>query len=559
MVIKKLLQGRVIIIKILINSNMSLKEEIVSTLSLIDQVIQHISMIRFNIIPTEVPNLSLILIKIKAKFTSLLPDRVLDSINPTSTSLYLTSLNKYLTQLSGQVKSWKGKLKGSQEEDLLIITSKLETLTEFLEIVPYVSRDDLFALEKSHPRWQALLQITEIMHTDRTEAVKQKYYKFMCQVATGQAFVSRAFEEEEGIKRKFMMGIGSMYYTFRRSKALRRTHLLYARPRLEVAMHVWNLLETKMIRAMFSLVIKSISFNKVIYVPRLAAHVLDEYSLLTTAPDFSLTHVENSVMFRILSTTKPKPFTDKVLALQKKMIFHIHGGGFISMSSASHQVYTRIWSRDLQVPVISIDYRHAPNSPYPAALDDVWQAWNWVMNHGESHLGILPEQYVIAGDSAGGNLALALTYKIITSGLKPPAGLILAYPAVNLDQDAYSPSLLYSLEDLLVPHTFLKLCLQSYLQNNEDIKSPFISPIHIDEETLAKFPKARIMVGAEDPLHDECFRFAEKLMNCNVDTRILEYSGASHGGLNYSFKGGIKETLDMVNQATTWMREFLEL
>lgn len=211
------------------------------------------------------------------------------------------------------------------------------------------------------------------------------------------------------------------------------------------------------------------------------------------------------------------------------------------------------------MPVVSVDYRMAPQNPYPAALDDVWQAWNWIINHGENQLGINPEQYVIVGDSAGGNLALALTYKILKAGLRPPCGLVLAYPAVNLDENAYSPSLLMALEDLLLPHTFLKLCLQSYLQNGEDIRDPTISPIQIEEEILRQLPPVRIMVGTEDPLHDECFRFAEKLLNCNIDTKIALFSGAAHGGLNFSFKGGIKETHDMVNKATEWMKEFLEI
>ena len=536
---------------------MSLKGNILNTLTLIDSICVCISSAKFNQIPEDLPDLNLLLARIKAKFESLLPDRVLDSINHVSTDFYLKSLGKYLLLLQDQVKPWKGNLKESQEEELAILLSKLQTLSEFLEVVPYVSSEDLFLLDKSHPRWQSLQQITEIFHAESTEKIKKKYYTFMSQVAMGQAFVSRAYEEEEGIKRKLMLGLGSMYYVVFRAKALRRTHLLYAKPRLDVAIHVWNLLETKMIRALFSMVIKSIHFNKVLYVPKTASHVLSPYELLGTPPKLSLVHFEDSVMFRVLSTENPPMFSKTPTKIQNKLIFHIHGGGFISMSSASHQVYTRIWSRDTQIPVVSVDYRRAPQSPYPAALDDVWQAWNWIMNQGETQVGINPEQYVIVGDSAGGNLTLALTYKIIKAGLRPPSGLILAYPAVNLDENAYSPSLMNALEDLLVPHTFLKLCLRSYLQNWEDITDPTVSPIYIEDEILRMLPPVRIMVGADDPLHDECIRFAERLLNCNVDTRIAEYSGGGHGGLNYAFKGGIKEAHDMVNKGTEWIKELL--
>ena len=72
----------------------------------------------------------------------------------------------------------------------------------------------------------------------------------------------------------------------------------------------------------------------------------------------------------------------------KELVIHIHGGGFVSMSSSSHQSYTRQWANILQKPVFSIDYRLAPEHPYPAALDDCWQAYNWILDHSEEVLGI---------------------------------------------------------------------------------------------------------------------------------------------------------------------------
>ena len=166
---------------------------------------------------------------------------------------------------------------------------------------------------------------------------------------------------------------------------------------------------------------------------------------------------------------------------------------------------------------------------------------------------------MIVGDSGVANLGLALAYKIIKSGLKPPAGLVLAYPALNIDKNQYSPSLLLSLEDLLVPHSFLKLCLEAYLQGNENVKDPTISPVFIEDQILQRFPPIRMIVGTEDPLHDECFRFAEKLLESGNDVKLALFSGAFHGGLNYCFKGGVKETKDMVNKASVWMKEFLEI
>lgn len=69
------------------------------------------------------------------------------------------------------------------------------------------------------------------------------------------------------------------------------------------------------------------------------------------------------------------------------LILHIHGGGFVTMSSSSHQTYTRRWANLVKKPLFSLDYRLAPKYPYPAALDDCWQVYNWLIDHSEEILG----------------------------------------------------------------------------------------------------------------------------------------------------------------------------
>ena len=90
-----------------------------------------------------------------------------------------------------------------------------------------------------------------------------------------------------------------------------------------------------------------------------------------------------------------------------EVVIHIHGGGFMAMSSKIHQIYTRKWSREWNVPVFSIDYRLAPEHPYPAAIDDVWQAYVWIVKYSLDFLGITTDKIVLAGDSAGGALAIS--------------------------------------------------------------------------------------------------------------------------------------------------------
>ena len=90
------------------------------------------------------------------------------------------------------------------------------------------------------------------------------------------------------------------------------------------------------------------------------------------------------------------------------MILHIHGGGFVAMSSGSHQSYTRLWANKLNIPVFSVDYRLSPEHNFPDALNDCWQVYYWLMEEGEYYLGIKIDKIILAGDSAGGNLCSAL-------------------------------------------------------------------------------------------------------------------------------------------------------
>ncbi len=76
----------------------------------------------------------------------------------------------------------------------------------------------------------------------------------------------------------------------------------------------------------------------------------------------------------------------------KTLIIHIHGGGFVASASSAHQYYLRKWAKSIPDSVVaSIDYRLAPESSYPAALDDVWQGYYWLVKHSRDILGITPK------------------------------------------------------------------------------------------------------------------------------------------------------------------------
>ena len=537
---------------------MNLKEIIYTSVKIVDRILTNFPKITPTL--TDLEQLNCLLTKAKHHFQYLLKQEDLTSLNMKSTASYIIILNKYLSLLLENSKVWNTQFSNKDTEEMIIIKLKLESILQYIDKVPFISKNDLFSIEKSDKRWQSLNMITEKFHVQGEEKIRKKYLKIMEQIAIGQAVLYTCRKENEGIKRNTKLVFGSIYYIFMKNNAFKQAQLIYANPDLEFTLSMLNLLDKKLILMALNLFLKSIKFNQVIYLPKTVSHVLsDSYYINEAKSNYSLIQNNENVMIRILNHKKIDWTSKENAYCYDKCVYHFHGGGFICMSSASHQLYTRVWARDLKIPLISVDYRLAPTYPYPIGLDDSWQVINWIQNYGKDQIGIEPKEYVLVGDSAGGNLALALTYKIISLGLKPPSGLILAYPALNLDKNYYTPSLLKSLEDWLVPHKFLKLCVNSYLQNNENIKDPTISPINITEDILKKFPPIRIIIGTDDPLYDDCFRFAEKLLNCGNDVKIAEFFGASHGGLNLSYKGGIKETIDMVNIVPKWIKEILKI
>ncbi len=136
------------------------------------------------------------------------------------------------------------------------------------------------------------------------------------------------------------------------------------------------------------------------------------------------------------------------------------------MSSFCHQVYTRLWSRQLQTPIISVDYGKAPKHPYPEGLYDCFEAYMWVIFQLQQLYATNIKKIIFIGDSAGGNLAVCLINLLIEWNLPRPEGLVLAYPVLKITSDMFSPSLLHCIHDVILPHTYLKVCVDAYRKNN---------------------------------------------------------------------------------------------
>ncbi|KRX10276.1 hypothetical protein PPERSA_09660 [Pseudocohnilembus persalinus] len=242
------------------------------------------------------------------------------------------------------------------------------------------------------------------------------------------------------------------------------------------------------------------------------------------------------------------------------------------MSSRTHQTYTRKWAKNLKTPIFCIDYRKAPAHPYPQALDDCWQGYNWIISNCHLFFNINPKKIILVGDSAGGNLIAALTSLIIQKQVRYPDAVILAYPALNLNLKRFTPSHLIAIDDFILSHTILKLCVEAYLgvQNQKQntiqeqqtkhnyTQDYFISPSIMPDKILQLFPQTHIFVGTEDPLHDDCIRFFQRLQQLGVQSSLTVYQNMPHGFLNFDFPQGMEESKICVNDICQLMEKIIK-
>ena len=188
-----------------------------------------------------------------------------------------------------------------------------------------------------------------------------------------------------------------------------------------------------------------------------------------------------------------------------KCILHFHGGGFVAMDSASHQSYTRQWANKLKVPIFSIDYRLAPAYPFPAGINDCYQAYVWVVTQSEEQLCMKFDQIIFAGDSAGGHLCYAVAYLALLRGFRPPDGILAAYPCVQTDLNL-SPSGLLTIDDWLLNENFMNAVLMSLHRNGGNPSvNPLASPLYAPNRLIAMLPSIVMLCCEGDSLRDGAF------------------------------------------------------
>eukprot|EP01061_Rhynchopus_euleeides_P014335 TRINITY_DN24891_c0_g1_i1.p1 TRINITY_DN24891_c0_g1~~TRINITY_DN24891_c0_g1_i1.p1 ORF type:complete len:511 (+),score=167.21 TRINITY_DN24891_c0_g1_i1:75-1535(+) len=227
-----------------------------------------------------------------------------------------------------------------------------------------------------------------------------------------------------------------------------------------------------------------------------------------------------------------------------ELVIHIHGGGFVAQSPKSHEAYVRHWAKDLRAPILSIDYSLAPEAWFPRAVDECFHVYMWALQN-RAELGAGREgPVVIAGDSAGGNLAVAVALKAVMQNVRVPDGVVCAYPVMNVKLAA-SPSRLMALMDVLLPMGLMECCLDAYRgPRNDSVSNPLMSPLQATDEHLKRLPPIRIAAAELDPLLDDSVGFARRLKMLNHDAELQVIPDMPHGFLSLAYIGGGKGSLE---------------
>lgn len=208
----------------------------------------------------------------------------------------------------------------------------------------------------------------------------------------------------------------------------------------------------------------------------------------------------------------------------RPMLVYFHGGGWVTGSIETHEAVCRRMSNEGRCLVISVDYRLAPEHKFPAAVDDCFAVTRWAHERAE-HLGGDPRLMFVGGDSAGGNLAAAVSLRARDESGPPVAGQILIYPITDhsFETDSYRENATgYHLTT-----DAMRWFWRQYLADDADGAHAWASPLRAGDHS--RLPPALVVTVEYDPLRDEGLAYAEALAAAGVPVERIHCPGMVHG------------------------------
>ena len=216
--------------------------------------------------------------------------------------------------------------------------------------------------------------------------------------------------------------------------------------------------------------------------------------------------------------TLPAEWVSAPEAASDQVMLYLHGGGYTMGSCSSHRLLAAALAQVTGLRLLVLDYRLAPEHPFPAALEDATAAYRWLLAEGYK-----PAKIVIAGDSAGGGLTLAALVALRDSGQPMPAGAVPISPWTDLEGTGESVRSRAARDPMVSQDNLASSAKQYY--GTHDPKNPLISPLHANFRGL---PPMLIHVGDAEILLDDATRVAERAKAAGVDVELEVWDDMMH-------------------------------
>lgn len=224
------------------------------------------------------------------------------------------------------------------------------------------------------------------------------------------------------------------------------------------------------------------------------------------------------------------------------VVLYLHGGGYVIGSIKSHRYLMQNVSRHSGAKTLGLDYRLAPENPFPAAVEDATKAYQWLLAQGYKAKNI-----AIAGDSAGGGLTLATLVNLRDKGIPLPAAGVLISPWADLTGEAGSVKSRADIDPMVKPEGLYSLG-DKYL-NGADAKNPLASPVFAD---MAGLPPLCIHVGGREILYDDAITIAEKARAAGVEVELVDEPELFH--VWHAFAPMLEEAQQAVEEIGTFLK-----
>lgn len=249
---------------------------------------------------------------------------------------------------------------------------------------------------------------------------------------------------------------------------------------------------------------------------------------------------------RVTARGVPAEWTGTAAADPARALLFLHGGGYMAGSLASHRHVMARAGREAGLRTLALAYRLAPEHPFPAALEDALSGYRFLLER-----GIAPERIALAGESAGGGLALATLLSLREAGLPPPRCLWLSSPWVDLTL-AGGTLASKAAVDPLISRAYLAELAAAYLAG-ADPRSPLVSPIQGD---LAGLPPMLIQVGSAEVLLDDALRLASVAGAADVPVTLQVWPHMIHAW--HLFHPELEEGRAALRAAGSFIRSHLD-